>query len=86
VEGKPVSYSHALCCFKELLKLANLDPNLFGMHSPRRGGTTDAFRNGVPDFIIDVQGRWKSINSKYRYVKLTDKDICENLTAGAVYS
>ena len=85
VPGKPVSYSQALTCFKNLLKFANLDYSKYGMHSPRRGGTTDAFVNNVPEFIIDVQGRWKSHQSKYRYVKLTEKDVCKKLANATSY-
>jgi hypothetical protein len=85
VPGKPVSYSQALTCFKNLLKFANLDYSKYGMHSPRRGGTTDAFVNNVPDFVIDIQGRWKSHQSKYRYVKLTEKDVCKKLANATSY-
>ena len=82
---KPVSYAQALRGFKQLLTLAKLDPNKYGLHSPRRGGTTDAFCNNVPDFIIDIQGRWKSQNTKYRYVKLTDVEVCKRLAASTDY-
>ena len=82
---KAVSYSQALSCFKKLLCLANLDPKKFGLHSPRRGGTTDAFLKKVPEFVIDLQGRWKCKNSKYRYVKLTDREVCTQLSAGPMY-
>ncbi len=55
--GKSVSYSAASKVFKTMLIFANLDPTLYGLHSPRIGGATDAFRNGIPDYVIDEQGR-----------------------------
>jgi hypothetical protein len=69
VPGKPVSYSVALRYFKSMLKSVHLDPRKFGLHSPRIGATTDAFFDGVPDHIIDQQGRWKCQNSKYSYLR-----------------
>ncbi len=35
-------------------------PQLFAMHSFRRGGTTDAWENGVDKEILKVHGRWRS--------------------------
>jgi hypothetical protein len=55
--------------FKLLLKNSGLNPKLYAMHSPRVGATTDAFENNVPDYIIDIRGRWKSSLTKYRYCR-----------------
>jgi len=55
------------------------------MHSPRRGGTTEAFQAGVPDHIIDLQGRWRSSSTKYRYMKLTDRAVAKSLAPAANY-
>jgi len=52
-----------------MLVFANLDVKKFGLHSPRIGGATDAFNNGVPNFVIDKQGRWKSSDTKYAYLR-----------------
>ena len=44
------------------------------MHSMRIGGATDAFRTNVPLHLIDSQGRWKSGQTKYRYLRVTDAE------------
>ena len=44
------------------------------MHSMRIGGATDAFRSNVPLHLIDSQGRWKSGQTKYRYLRVTDAE------------
>jgi len=85
VPGKALSYSQAYKNFKTLLCFAGLDPSKFALHSPRRGGTTEAFRSGVPDHVIDLQGRWKSPGTKYRYLKLTDREISRKLARLAKY-
>jgi hypothetical protein len=58
-----------------MLKNAGFDPKKFGLHSPRIGATTDAFFNGVPSHVIDQQGRWKSENSKYNYLRKNEKHL-----------
>jgi hypothetical protein len=60
--------------FKKLLKDAGLDPRLYAMHSPRVGATTDAFAAGISDHVIDIRGRWKSAETKYRYCRPRTKD------------
>jgi hypothetical protein len=77
--GKPVSYSVALRYFKSMLKSVNLDPQKFGLHSPRIGATTDAFFEGVPDHVIDQQGRWKSQNSKFGYLRKNEKHFLKHV-------
>ena len=66
------SISAAYRSFKDFIKLSSLDPKLYAMHSMRIGGATDAFRNNVPLHLIDSQGRWKSGQTKYRYLRVTD--------------
>jgi len=60
-----------------MLKWAGLDPSLYALHSPRAGGTTEAFSLGIEPHVIDLKGRWKSKNSKFKYVRLTDKELVE---------
>ena len=58
---------------------------MFGMHSPRSGGTTDAFNAGVPPHIIDIKGRWRCENSKFAYAKPSDSRIVLESKVGAMY-
>ena len=44
------------------------------MHSMRIGGATDAFRNKVPLHLIDSQGRWKSGQTKFSYLRVSEQE------------
>ncbi len=63
--------------FKAMLKFGGLDPKLYGLHSPRSGATTEAFHLGIAPHIIDLKGRWRSLNTKYHYLKLSHAAIVE---------
>jgi hypothetical protein len=60
-----------------MLVWAGLDPSKYGLHSPRSGATTEAFKLGVDHHIIDLKGRWKSKLSKFNYVRFSDKEFHE---------
>ncbi len=79
VHGKPLTYSQAYEYFITLLSFLSLDSRKLAMRSPRRGGTTEAFWCGVPDHMIDLQGRWKLTAMKYCYLKLTDRETPNKL-------
>ena len=74
---KPLSYSVAYDAFKGMLSKAGLNPSLYGLHSPRSGGATEAFVLKIDPHIIDLKGRWKSPFTKYNYVRLSDAMIVE---------
>ena len=40
----------------------------------RTGGATDAFRTNIPLHLIDSQGRWKSGQTKYHYLRVSDAE------------
>ena len=50
--------------FKALMKKAGYDSSAFSSHSLRRGGSLWAFRSGVLDSLIQVQGDWTSDSYK----------------------
>jgi hypothetical protein len=80
VPGKPISYSSALKYYESMLNDAGLNCKLFGLHSPRIGATADAFKEKVPEHVIDKRGRWKSSNSKFGYLR-KNEDYCILLIA-----
>jgi hypothetical protein len=80
VEGKALSYNVALKNFKIMLQHAHLDPKLYGLHSPRIGAATDAFFKNVPYHVIDQQGRWKSTNSKFNYLRLNESHLLHHIS------
>ena len=63
--------------FKVLLKKFRIPNNHFSLHSPRIGGTTDAFDAQVPGHIIDRRGRWKDPKTKYIYAQNSEQDLQE---------
>ncbi|XP_035665155.1 uncharacterized protein LOC118408444 isoform X2 [Branchiostoma floridae] len=56
----PLSQSVFDDAFKRVLVQAGLNPQLYSLHSGRRGGATFAFRSGVPVELIKIQGDWRS--------------------------
>ena len=70
--SKLLSYVAAYKAFKKLLKEVGLDPRKYALHSPRIGGTSDAFEAAVPLHAIEKQGHWKCLKTKYRYCRVTD--------------
>lgn len=74
VPGRALAYNTAYGEFKKMLLFAGLDPSKFALHSPRIGGASEAFASGVAPHIIDRQGRWKSENTKFTYLRVKEKD------------
>jgi len=62
-----------------------MKPELYGLHSPRIGATTDAFYNGMPHHIIDKQARWKNSATKFTYLRLQEKKFARALALHCRY-
>ena len=77
---KPISYTTARENVMETIKSIGLDRKLFGLHSFRRGGATEAAKRGVPDRLFEKHGRWKSDNAKDGYVS---EDLKTRLSVSA---
>jgi hypothetical protein len=86
VPGKAVSYSAAYKAFKTMLSSAGLKSDLYALHSPRIGGASDAFQNGIPSHVIDTQGRWKSSATKFAYLRFNEKQFVKNIQKSSSYS
>ena len=65
---KPVSYTTTRDAVMAAIQDIGLNRKLFGMHSFRRGGATEAAKRGVPDRLFKKHGRWSSENAKDGYV------------------
>ena len=83
--GRSVSYPAAYKAFKTMLIFAGLDPKKFALHSPRIGGATDAFKNNVPFYAIDKQGRWKSTDTKYLYLRQKEDEFVRHIKNASSY-
>lgn len=71
----PISYSTARTNMLSLLSKIGVDEKLFGLHSLRAGGATEAANNGVKDRLFKRHGRWKSDKAKDGYVKDNLKEL-----------
>ena len=67
-----ICYSTARSAVMSYLSRIGLDEKLFGLHSLRRGGATEAANRGVNDRIFQKHGRWKTTGVKNGYV---DEDL-----------
>ena len=62
------SYQSALKDFREAMVDVTVDPKAYSLHSGRRGGATEAVRNGCDLLTLKRQGRWRSDDCPQLYV------------------
>uniref|UniRef100_A0A7M5XJT8 Tyr recombinase domain-containing protein n=1 Tax=Clytia hemisphaerica TaxID=252671 RepID=A0A7M5XJT8_9CNID len=65
---RPISYTTALSTFKDHISKMT-DPTIYGLHSLRSGGASEAANNGISDRLISKHGRWSSNTSRNTYIK-----------------
>ena len=68
-KDKPLSYSRARELLLQQLAKVVPNPSVFGLHSLRAGGATQAANSGLNDRLFKRHGRWRSENAKDRYIK-----------------
>ena len=56
--SKKISYKDCRACILNLCKQNGIDSKQLGTHSLRIGGCSEASRKGVPDYLLDLHGRW----------------------------
>ena len=66
---KPLSYTRARELLLHQLAKIGRNPKVFGLHSLRSGGASQAANAGVQDRLFQRHGRWRSTDAKDRYVK-----------------
>ena len=67
--NKPMSYTSVRELIAEQFVKIGLDAKLFGLHSLRAGGATEAANNHVSDRLFRRHGRWACDASKDLYIK-----------------
>ena len=67
--NRPMTYSNTRDEFKNLVKKSGLTQKKLKLHGLRSGGASAAANVGVPDRIIQKQGRWKTVSVKNDYIK-----------------
>ena len=55
---KKLSYKDCRTCILSVCKANGIDSRQLGTHSLRIGGCSEASRKGVPDYLLDLHGRW----------------------------
>ena len=71
-KNSPICYTTARSAVLSYVKKIGLDEKLFGLHSLRRGGATEAANRGINDRLFQKHGRWKTSGVKDGYV---DEDL-----------
>lgn len=67
--GTKLSYSRCREIFKQTLKEIGYDETIYGLHSLRAGGATEAASQGkVSERLLKLHGRWKTDIAKDMYV------------------
>ena len=66
-----MTYSRARELFSKQLREIGLDPSLYGLHSLRSGGTTEAAAWGISERLIQRHGGWRSEVSMNMYIQET---------------
>ena len=66
--AKVRSYDTFLKKLKAWIKRAGKDPEEYGTHSCRRGGTTQLWEYGVEASLVQEAGRWRSAKSMQTYL------------------
>ena len=67
-DRSPVTAEATRKLLKDILKVLNLDPNLYSMHSLRIGRGSDLRKFNYPISEIKRLGRWRS-NAVFRYLR-----------------
>ena len=67
----PITYTELTEQMREWIKKSGVkDEYAYSSHSLRRGGSSKAFENGVPDLAIQTLGSWAS-EAYQRYIDIT---------------
>ena len=80
----PLPYNTALRDFRNLLRLIGIDPNGYGEHPGRSGGTTAAASRGATLDDLMIQGLWRSESMPQLYTdnaKMNKRRFARRLAA-----
>ena len=80
--NKPVNvklpYKDCRTCVLKLCEKCGIDSKELGTHSLRIGGCSEASRSGVPDYLLDLHGRWafgSTARAGYQRLTPAEKDL-----------
>jgi len=69
-DDKQLSKTTPSSLLKKAVESIGMDPTMYGSHSARIGGTTEASKSGVSTLLLKNHGRWKS-DVVYDYIRQT---------------
>ena len=78
-DGSPATYAFLATGLRAALIGAGIDPSSYASHSFRSGGATAAAAEGVPEYLIKLQGRWASCVF-LRYVRKDKRTLAVAMT------
>jgi hypothetical protein len=85
IHGERVGRTWVTKQLRKCLAKIGLEPSHYSGHSFRKGGASSLAERGVPDSIIKVMGRWKSV-AYQRYITVPDNTISAAFREGFVPS
>ena len=72
VFNRKILYTECRSSFNKLCEAVGVEKKGLGIHSLRIGGCSEASRKGVPDYLLDLHGRWAfGSTSRAGYQRLT---------------
>ena len=79
-------YRAMLAIVKSLIKRIGLNPDNYGTHSFRSGGTTELFLEGKQAIWIQHFGWWNNIGSVMIYIRPNNLDLTKFVNSTLEYS
>lgn len=77
--GSYVTYRDALHVFKKVVELTGADPKSIGTHSARKTRIMIGLKQGLPQQILVLIGRWSCFESIRPYLDMSPQDLNELL-------
>lgn len=71
--SRSLTYTNAVEDFRHVLRKLGISPQGYSEHSMRRGGATEAAKNGASTDEIQIAGDWASLRTAEKYVDASHK-------------
>ena len=78
-DGSLVTYTDTLNCFKQASAAIGAKANVIGTHSARKARVVIGVKAGLPEHMLLLLGRWKSLDSVKPYLRMGPLDFSQAL-------
>ena len=85
LDGTAITYNYLQDLVKKLVCKIGLNPDDYGTHSCRAGGTSELFLAGKTAVWIQNFGRWKNIGSIHTYIRPSNPDLRKFVSSVSEY-